>query len=47
MGGTTVSEMNYTYTYDGSWPTSQTMTNTINEEDYRVSRTSTNYFEYK
>ena len=47
MGGTSVSEMNYTYTYDGSWPTSQTMTTTINEEDYKVNSTTTNYFEYK
>ena len=47
MGETSVSEMNYTYTYDGSWPTSQTMTNTINEENYKVNSTSTNYFEYK
>ncbi len=47
MGESSVTEMNYTYTYDGSWPTVQTMTSIDSDEDFKVERTVTNYFEYK
>lgn len=47
MGESSVTEMNYTYTYDGSWPTVQTMTSIDSDEDFKVERTVTNYYEYK
>ena len=43
LGQTDTEEMNYTYTYDGKWPTSRTMTDTYVRSVY----TATTYFEYK
>ena len=47
LGQTDTEEMNYTYTYDGKWPTSRTMTDTYDDYDVRSVYTTTTYFEYK
>ena len=49
MGQTDTEEMNYTYTYDGKWPVSRTLTYSYNNEDegYASMSETINYFEYK
>lgn len=41
------SETNYTYTYDGKWPTSRTAVNSNTYDDYSYYERTTMYFEYK
>lgn len=49
FGMTETEEVNYTYTYDGDWPVSQTQIRTYEDEDGESKEysTVTNYFEYK
>lgn len=45
--GKGLSEENYTYTYDGKWPTSRTLTYRDGNDSYSFYYRETKYFEYK